>query len=243
MGNLDTLMFDLDGTLLPMDLDQFTQAYFYEMGEMFKDIIEPERLAKYIWRATGNMISNLEMRTNQEVFMENFALLVGHENIDTYKRRFDDFYNSGFLKTKKCVGNMPLIKKSIHILKDKGYELVIATNPIFPKDAIIHRIEWAGLKPDDFYYISCYEHNCFCKPQIEFYEEVLTSIGKEPHQCMMVGNDVQEDLVAGSIGMKTFLIIDCMIHRTHEPIECTHMGSYEDFYEFVKQLCCICKTT
>jgi FMN phosphatase YigB (HAD superfamily) len=121
-------------------------------------------------------------------------------------------------------------------LKSKGYKLVIATNPLFPLKAILHRINWAGLDPDDFIYISSYEKNHYCKPQVKFYEEVLNGIGRKPEECMMVGNDVQEDLISGSLGVKTFLIKDYLLHRTNEPIKTDYSGSYEDFYQFVDAL-------
>jgi FMN phosphatase YigB (HAD superfamily) len=236
LKGVDTFLFDLDGTLLPMDIEEFTQLYFQEMAKVFSDIIEPERLVKYVWKATKDMISNMEQRPNQEVFMESFANLVGQDKLQLYRDRFDAFYDEGFLNTRKCVGDVPFMRESVYILKDKGYRAAIATNPLFPRKAIIHRVKWAGFKPEDFSYISCYENNCFCKPQIAFYEEVLKNIGRQPHQCIMVGNDVQEDMVAASLGMKTFLITDYLIHRAKEPIECTYMGSYEEFYEFAKQL-------
>jgi HAD superfamily hydrolase (TIGR01549 family) len=236
LKNVDTFLFDLDGTLLPMDLDEFTRLYFCEIGREFKDIMEPETLVKYIWSCTKDMISNTERRTNEEVFMDSFAKLVGEDKLNFYRERFDRFYDTAFLKTKKCIGSVPCIRESVYILKDKGYQVAIATNPLFPEKAILHRIRWAGLKPEDFIYISCYERNCYCKPNKEFYEEVLEEIGKKPEQCIMVGNDVQEDLIAGCLGMKTYLITDYLIHRTGEPIKCTYKGTYQDFYRFVMGL-------
>jgi len=236
LKRIDTFLFDLDGTLLPMDIDEFAQHYFYEIGRAFMDIIDPKTLIGYIWSATRDMINNVERRTNEVIFMESFAKAVGEDKLELYKKRFDMFYDTDYLKTKKCIGHSPYIRESVYILKEKGYRLAIATNPLFPKKAILHRIKWAGFEPEDFIYISCYEQNCYCKPHKEFYEEVLQDIGKKPEECIMVGNDVQEDLVAGCLGIKTFLITDYLIHRTDEPIKCTYKGSYKDFYEFVVKL-------
>lgn len=236
LRGIDTFLFDLDGTLLPMDMDEFTQLYFKEVAKAFKDLIEPDRLIKYIWIATKDMIGNAGQCTNQEVFMDSFAKLVGEDKLHVYRERLDAFYDGGFLNTRQCVKDVPIIKESVLMLKEKGYDVAIATNPLFPKKAILHRIRWAGFNPEDFIYISCYENNRFCKPNVAFYQEILRDIGKQPHQCIMVGNDVQEDLVAGFLGMKTYLITDYMLHRTSEPIDCTFMGSYEDFYKFVRQL-------
>jgi FMN phosphatase YigB (HAD superfamily) len=131
---------------------------------------------------------------------------------------------------------MPFMQKSVNILREKGYQLVIATNPLFPLKAIEHRIRWAGFEPSDFSYISYFENNHFCKPQIEFYREVLRDIGKKPEECLMVGNDVQEDVIANKLGIKVYLITDQLLHRTGEEIKADHIGTYEDFYGFVQEL-------
>lgn len=232
---LDTVLFDLDGTLLPMDMKKFTDIYFREMVEMFKDITEPRQLIKNIWTATEEMVGNTEYKTNEEVFIKKFNELVNGE-IEKYMKRFDSFYDTAFHKTKAAVESNRLIMDSIEILKKKNYTLVIATNPLFPRKAIHLRIQWAGLNLEDFVYVTSFEDNHYCKPQLQYYEEVLEKIGKKPEQCMMVGNDVQEDLIAAKLGMETFLITNHMLHRTSDEIVTTYKGDYNDFYEFVKEL-------
>ncbi len=232
---MNTILFDLDGTLLPLDMQKFTEIYFHELGYMFKDMIDPKLLVKYIWTATEEMVRNTEYKTNEEVFMNKFSQLIGGD-ISKYTKRFDAFYDTHFLKTREAVQSQLLIKESIELLKEKNYKLVVATNPLFPRKAIYHRIEWAGLDLKDFEYVTSYEDNHYCKPQLHFYKEILDVIGKAPEQCMMVGNDVQEDLIALNLGLKTFFIRNYMIHRTQDEIDCTYEGNYEDFYNFVKGL-------
>ncbi|KUO77200.1 MAG: hydrolase [Clostridia bacterium BRH_c25] len=232
---MNTILFDLDGTLLPLDMQKFTEIYFHEMGCMFKDLMEPKLLVKLVWTATREMVGNTEYKTNEEVFMTKFSELVGGD-ISKYRERFDDFYDTLFHKTREAVQRQSLIKESIAILKEKNYKLVVATNPMFPRKAIHHRLEWAGLDLKDFIYITSYEDNHYCKPQLHFYKEILDIIGKKPEQCMMVGNDVQEDLIALKLGVKTFLVRNHMIHRTQEAIDSTYEGDYEDFYRFIKDL-------
>jgi FMN phosphatase YigB (HAD superfamily) len=128
------------------------------------------------------------------------------------------------------------MKESVKILKDKGYDIIIATNPLFPQKAIHHRVNWAGFNPEEFLYISTFEQNHYCKPQINYYKEVLEHTGKDAKDCIMVGNDVQEDLIASKLGMKTYLITDNLLHRTEEEIQSDYIGTYEDFLNFVKEL-------
>ncbi len=232
---INTILFDLDGTLLPLDMERFMEIYFHEMGYKFRDMIDPKLLIKYIWAATEEMVENTEYKTNEEVFMNKFAELIGGD-ISKYRERFDNFYDTEFHKAKEAVQSQSLIRESIEILKEKNYKLVVATNPLFPRKAILHRIEWAGLNSEDFIYITSYEDNHYCKPQLHFYEEILDIIDKKPEECMMVGNDVQEDLVALKLGIKTFLVKNHMIQRSKASIDTTFDGHYEDFYNFVKEL-------
>jgi len=232
---IDTILFDLDGTLLPMDFEKFLEIYFSKMGLVFQDLIEPQTLVKYIWAATDAMIRNTEPLTNETVFFNKFSQLIAQDP-EIYKRRFQKFYDAEFLETKESVLDTAVIKESALSLKKKGYDLILATNPIFPEKAIRHRLNWAGFSPGDFSYVTCYERNHYCKPQLQFFEELLKETKKRPEQCLMVGNDVQEDLVAAKLGIKTYLITDCLIHRTEAAITADFQGDYQDFAVFVNNL-------
>jgi FMN phosphatase YigB (HAD superfamily) len=234
---MNTVLFDLDGTLLPMDMDLFTRIYFKKLGDFFADLIDPKEMINSVLIATIEMISNIEYRSNEEVFTERFGRLIERKGkLETFQQRFEKFYDTAYAETKSSVSVMPCMRRSVEILRDKGYGLVIATNPLFPLKAIEHRIRWAGFEPSDFSYISYFEKNHFCKPQIEFYNEVLRDIGKKPEECLMVGNDVQEDVIAGRLGIGVYLITNQLLHRTGEDIKADHIGTYEDFHSFVQGL-------
>lgn len=229
-----TVLFDLDGTLLPMNMDRFTKDYFGYLASHFADLIDGQELARQILNASDMMIRSKDLRTNETVFMEQFGRNFPDE-LELYQERFSTFYDTGFLQLQKdLVPNSHMID-SVQLFKTKGYRLVVATNPIFPLKANLHRINWAGLNPEDFSYIACFEQNCYCKPNIEYYSEVLSAINESPENCLMVGNDVQEDLVAKQLGIKTYLIENCRIHRGGEIIT-DYQGCYEDFYHFVQAL-------
>lgn len=232
---MDTFLFDLDGTLLPVDMNDFIRIYFKEVYFAFEDLVSREKLNQSIWMSVQAVIKNKGKNTNEEVFMDNFCRLMNCSRED-FIERFNTFYEKGFVKIKESVSDIPLIKESVKILKNKGYHIIIATNPIFPRKVVYKRIEWAGLNPEDFIYISSYENSHFCKPNLKFYEEILDKNNKSPKQCIMVGNDVEEDMAASDLGMDTYLITNFLIHRNPGKINCTYMGSYEDFYLFVKSV-------
>lgn len=233
---INTILFDLDGTLLPMDMERFLFEYFISLGKHLEDYIDPKQLPEIMIEATAIMISNKELETNEAVFMDVFTRMVGGDPM-FFLEKFHEFYDTTFEEVKRATWKNQDIIKSIEVLKDKGYNLVVATNPVFPMKANLHRIRWAGFEPSDFGYITSLERNHFCKPNLEFYQEVLQQLDKFPDECLMVGNDIFEDGVARHLGIKTYLITDCLVaSKEEEPVEPNYLGTYSDFLEFVKRL-------
>ena len=165
MDKLNTILFDLDGTLLPMNMALFEKIYFEELAKDFADIMSPKELAKNIWTSTKIMVENTEYKTNEEIFMADFTARMNME-LPILQKRFDDFYDTNFLKIRESVDDIQSIKESVKLLKSKGYTVALATNPLFPEKAIHHRIQWSGFKPEDFSYISTFERNHYCMIQL-----------------------------------------------------------------------------
>jgi Predicted hydrolase (HAD superfamily) len=126
---------------------------------------------------------------------------------------FDDYYDRAFpLLHNLCQGHA-LVPGMIESLLAGSKKVIIATNPVFPIKAIQHRLDWAGIGHFPYELITSYEVMHFCKPHPEYYREISDMIGVPPEQCLMVGNDREEDLTAASIGMKTYLVEDGLIDR------------------------------
>lgn len=233
---MNTILFDLDGTLLPIDGDVFEKEYFRRIAMKLGKYFSPEDTVKYIWQATVEMVLNTDpTKTNKEIFMDKFSQLTSRDEEEMYPL-FLDFYRSEYRELKNFITPSKYIIESIKLLKEKGYRMVVATNPIFPMEAILDRIRWAGLNELDFELITCFEKMHFCKPQIKYYEEILSIINVKPESCLMVGNDVEEDLAAGKLGIKTFLIEDNVLNRRNLDISADYSGSYKDFHKFIKGL-------
>ena len=232
---MKTILFDLDGTLLPMDETKFMNIYFEQLAKHFQGHFGYEEIVDLILSSTEEMIKNMEPRVNQEKFMETFKLISG-KDMETYLPMFDEFYDTLFQEVKAATWQSQEMIQSVKLLKEKGYRLVIATNPLFPMKANLHRIRWAGFNPNDFEYITSFEENIYCKPNLDFYREVLSNINQTPEDCMMVGNDVFEDLISSELGLKTYLITNCMLNDHDIPVVADHSGDYSDFYAFVKTL-------
>ena len=228
----DTFLFDLDGTLLPMDYDKFMHLYFAGLCKHFEGQYDLKLLQKTILEGTEVMFRNDGSKTNEDAFWD-FAVTRIDFDLAHDKARFEHFYDSTFAVAKESTWQNPFAVQCVRLLKDKGYTLAIATNPLFPRIATMNRIQWAGLDPDDFALITTYENFHFCKPNLGYYREVLDRLGKTPDQCVMIGNDNIEDMCAGSLGIKSYLIDDCLLNHNDAPLHDWH-GSFEAFYALLK---------
>ena len=114
--------------------------------------------------------------------------------------------------------------------------MVLATNPLCPAIATQSRARWAGLTPEDFALITTYENSAFCKPNPDYYREILGKLNLKPEECLMVGNDVQEDMVARMLGMEVFLLTDCIINRDGTDISRFPNGGFDDLLAFLRSV-------
>lgn len=225
---ITTVLFDLDGTLLPMDQDVFVRAYLKGLcGKAVPHGYEPQKLADSIWAGTGAMVKNDGTRGNDAAFWDKFTSIHGEESRKD-EELFDDFYRNEFQNVKDVCGFQPLAKVLIEQLKEKGLRLVLATNPIFPAIATESRIRWAGIQPEDFVLYTTYENSRFCKPNPDYYRDILAQLQLQPEECLMVGNDVDEDMVpAQQLGLEVFLLTDCLINKSGEDISAYPHGDFE----------------
>ena len=229
-----TILFDLDGTLLPMDQDLFTKTYFKELAiKMAPFGFDPHKLGDNIWAGVAAMVKNDGGFSNEEAFWTAFSHIYG-ENVREYSPVFEEFYAKEFQKAQKVCGFAPQAGETVRRLKEMGYRVVLATNPIFPAIATQSRIRWTGLEPEDFEFITTYENSSYSKPNPRYYEEVLEKIGCTPAECLMVGNDVTEDGAAKKIGIDVFFLIDCLINQEGRDISGEPHGSWEDLMAYIQ---------
>lgn len=233
---MKTFLFDLDGTLLPMDQEVFIKKYFSEIAKVCAPLgYEAKALMNTIWEGTLSMISNDGTTTNRQRFWDTFARLFG-EHARKSEKHFDKFYENEFNNVKVTTSPTPLAGECVRILKEKGYRLILATNPIFPKAATLSRVRWAGLNPEDFELITTYENSTYCKPSLDYYKEILEKSNVQASECIMVGNDVKEDMCVSQLGMDTFLLKDYIINEKQEDISKYRQGFMKDLYEFLDDL-------
>lgn len=231
---ITTILFDLDGTLLPMDQDLFTKCYFKGLCKKAVPYgYSPDQLVDAVWAGTKAMVTNTGSHTCEVAFWECFAKILG-ESVRDMEPVFAQYYANEFQAVKDVCGYTPEAARLIADLKAAGYRVVLATNPLFPPIATHSRVRWAGMNTEDFELITTYDNSSFCKPNPAYYQEILEKIGATPDECIMVGNDVKEDMVAASkLGITTFLLTDCLLNKENLDTSAYPQGGFAELRSYL----------
>lgn len=233
---ITTVFFDLDGTLLPMDQDAFLDAYMGALAvKMAPYGYDSKLLIKSIWKGTGAMVMNDGSTRNDAVFWKTFSSAMGRD-AEADEAVFLDFYANEFQNVAKACGFDARAAQTVAQMKEMGLRLVLATNPLFPAVATYSRAKWAGLDPDDFEYISTFENSFHSKPNPDYYREILDKLNLNSEECLMVGNDVAEDMIAQDLGMHVFLLTDCIINKSGKDISHYPHGSFPELLCYLRSM-------
>lgn len=236
MGKIKAILFDLDGTLLPMDQNEFMKAYFGRLARALAPHgYEPGALIDAVWSGTAAMVRNDGNVTNEEAYWSRFCEIFG-DRARQEKDYLEEFYKTDFEEVRASCGFDPAASALILELRRRGYRLILATNPLFPRVATRARIRWAGLSEDDFELITTYESSRFTKPNLNYYKAILEASGLSPEECLMVGNDVDEDMVAGELGMRVFLLDKCLINKQQRDVSSYPHGDIDALIGFVADI-------
>lgn len=230
---ITTILFDLDGTLLPMDNDEFTKGYF---GLLVKKLVpygyEKQELVPAIWTGTAAMVRNDGKCSNYEVFWKAFAGALG-DRVYEAKSVFDDFYSNEFNNAKAFCGFNDKANEAVKTALRSGYRIALASNPLFPIEAQKARVKWAGIDPECFEFIASYENISYCKPNPYYYTALAERLDVKTEECLMVGNNVEEDMSAKTVGMSVFLLTDHIINRENRDISTYSKGNYDDLLKYL----------
>ena len=217
---LKAVFFDLDGTLLPFDEEEFTRLYFSLICKKMAPFgYEPQKLAKTIWDGTRLMYKNDGSSTNCEVFWQYFLSVFGEGARDDV-RRFDEFYVNEFLETRSICRENPRAREIVDFCRENVKYTVLSTNPIFPLVGTHSRMGFVGLVPEDFDFITAYENFSYAKPNPMYFKSLLERFGLSPDEVILFGNNSLEDgECALGAGIRCYLVGENIIdspQATHE---------------------------
>ena len=234
---IKAVCFDLDGTLLPLDIDVFCRTYF----GMLADKMAPYGYEKHafigaIMRGSQAMYKNDGKRKNEAVFWQSFTESLG-EQARKHEPIFAAFYEQEFDAARAVCDFDENAAPTLQACKERGLKVAIATNPLFPEIATRKRLTWAGVDPASVSFYTTYEDHCYCKPNKGYYKEVAARLGLSPEECLMVGNDVVEDMAALDAGMKVFLLVnEHLINPQGKDIDAYPHGDFSDLVRYIDLL-------
>ncbi|MBI4926632.1 MAG: HAD hydrolase-like protein [Anaerolineae bacterium] len=206
-----TLLLDLDDTLLNNNIDTFLSGYLKALARHLANHVPPEKIAPHLMAATGKMIANRNpILTLEEAFDADFYPALGTAKpvlLEPLTRFYEDVFPSLASLTSPRPEAVRLVEKAF----THGWRVVIATNPLFPRRAIEHRLAWAGLPVTEYAFdlITTYEDMHYSKPSPNYYAEILAQLGWPEDPAVMVGNSLEDDILpAAKVGMPVFWLDD-----------------------------------
>jgi len=223
------ILFDLDGTLLDLDLDAFLRRYFRALESSVSGQFPGIEVMPAVMASTAAMQRSHPGLTNRQVFNADFLARTGIDLADHW-HVFEAFYREVFPTLGDGCRPAPGAREAIEAARSLGFSVAIATQPIFPVIAIEHRLAWAGLADVSFDAITTYETMLACKPQPAYFEQAAAMIGRAPGECLMVGDDRTNDMSASAVGMRTYYV------GADASAEADHRGSLEELPALFERL-------
>ncbi|MCK8113995.1 HAD family hydrolase [Anaerosoma tenue] len=227
------VLFDLDGTLLDLDLDAFLRRYFVALEDAARPIFasdgERSVFMESLTHSVRAMMDPHPGRTNRDVF---FAHMLERSGVDMelHWPVFESFYAEVFPTLVGAACPAKGARRAVSTAIDLGLRVAIATNPIFPRVAIDHRLRWAGVHDLPVQVVTTYEQMLACKPLAEYYRQTCEMLETDPRDCMMVGDDRALDMPASDIGMQTFYV------GPHKGVPADFTGDLDDLADLLPRL-------
>lgn len=235
---ISTIFFDLDGTLLPIDEKRFMQEYLVRFLEKCrKEQIDPAQAQQALMAGVHAMRSEDGggAQSNKDRFWSTFFAHLSVEKEESLIAAFNRFYHEEFTELGTLIEPFPLARKIVDTLKEKGYTLVLATSPLFPRAGTLERLSWIGLSENDFEFITTYEDYSYTKPHIGYYDQVFSDAQVDPNEVLMVGNNVVEDGAIRALGAQVIFVTDYLINPLEEDISSHPCYTLDEFYDVCRK--------
>ncbi len=223
---ISTILLDLDDTLLKNSTDKFLPAYMFSLSNALTDFAPAAEIITIVMNAIQAMQDNIDSETtNEDAFYAHFLASLKCTR-DEIQPTIDRYYENEYPKLKGFVHAHPSARSLVSALFNADYRVIIATNPLFPKVAVMQRLAWAEVADFPYALVTTMENAHFSKPDTRYYQEILNQFQLSPDEVIMVGDDAERDIApAKSIGIQTW-------HIT-ENGDAAQSGTLESFHQWV----------
>lgn len=232
-ASYQAVLFDLDGTLLQVQMHDFIPKYISAFHTRCQDLVDHRQLQDAM-RAGIHLLLEIEdgARTNQQRF---FAFVAAQLDLDPdlLGQRYAEFLGGDYEFLASAIEPLPLANTLINICRRAAVPVVLATNPVFPRQLIEARCRWGGIDITAFDLVTSLENTRYCKPQLGYFYDLAAQLDLAPQNCLMVGNDTSHDLAAGETGMTTWLVDTWMMVRKGPNFTPHFRGNHEQLHDFL----------
>lgn len=236
---IKVVAFDLDGTLIDFPIKEFIKAY---LKSLYKYLCEHSELAidekTFGYGLLQSMEDILKIDNGSSAYDKFYQALENYFPFDKdlMKRLVSEYYQTDFNSLKDLVVGNPNLKKVIEYLKEKNIKMIIATNPLFPHEGILARMQWGDINYNDFLFVTFGEDFHYIKPDLNYYREILERLKIQPEEMLMIGNDVEEDMCVGKLGCQTYLVTDCLLSRHGNEKNVVNKGTSHELYNYIRRI-------
>ena len=208
---IKAVLFDLDDTLLRLNLTAFIARYVAGAARLLGQAARTSPAALAVPFMRGFLAMDAQDRqdslTNEQLYNQTFFSACGiplddpaiHDLVDYYEREVVPGFAGGVVGARPVEG----AREAVDAVWSEGLTCALATNPTFSLACDRARMGWAGVDVDDFALVSTYSNSTRCKPSVRYYQEFANQLGVRLEECLMVGNDARRDIVRQDCGLRT----------------------------------------
>lgn len=213
MATLKAVVFDMDDTLLDINLGAFIGMFALDVTTLLAQIARKPVVS--LFPAMGNAMLELnngeraesDMRTNREFFADELERRSGVPILEPAISDVIEYYEREILpkKNDRLVSAHPRrgAHEAIEAALNRGKRIALLTNPSFSRACIECRMGWGDLLDVPFELVTTWDNSTRVKPSADYYRDSLAKLGLAPEETLMVGNDPKRDFPSPAIGLKT----------------------------------------
>jgi FMN phosphatase YigB (HAD superfamily) len=229
------LLLDLDDTLLNSNIEALIPVYFQKLTGHLNGRFPSDKLLTELVRGTRIMYASTDpLKTLEQVFSEAFYPPLGTTRA-ALAETIEDFYDNVFPSLQPLTSPRPDALDFLAWAFGQDFDISVATDPLFPRKAILHRLRWSDLDPDHtpFSLISDFETFHFAKISASYYPEFLLRLGWDSGPVLMVGDSLERDIFpAQRAGLPVFWLRSEGESIPPE-VEDIPQGSFDDLRAFL----------
>lgn len=233
-STFSAVLFDLDGTLLQVEMPKFIPRYVAGFHACCSDLVTYETLQREMRAGIRMLLETEDGSLSNEDRLFSFLATRLQIYEDLLREAFAKFIATGLEPLADGIEAIPVTTLLLEHCQRAQIPIVLATNPVFPRRLIEARCRWAEIDINHFDLLTSLENSRYCKPQEGYFLDVAAKLGVDPRECLMVGNDTSHDLSASEAGMTTWLVDSYLLERKGRAWIPDHRGDHLQLLEFLR---------